>query len=74
VFQRNVSLILKMKAIFYSKTLVTTHKTMRRHNPGDHNLHLHRRENLKSLILLHCINTHSFWGKLWENGLFFRPA
>jgi hypothetical protein len=33
-----------------SKTLVTTCKTTRRHNPEDHNRRLHCRENLRSQI------------------------
>jgi hypothetical protein len=31
--------------------LVSSYKTTRRHNPEDHNPHLHRRENLKSQIV-----------------------
>jgi hypothetical protein len=38
----------KVEAIRSSETKVTTYKITRRHNPEDHNRHLHRRENLKS--------------------------
>jgi hypothetical protein len=31
-----------------SETLVPTYQTTRSHNPGDHNMNLHRRENPKS--------------------------
>jgi hypothetical protein len=42
---------LKMEAIHSSETSVHTRST-RRHNPDDGILHSHRRENLKSYMLL----------------------
>jgi hypothetical protein len=39
---------LKIEAILSSEALVTTYKSTWRHNPEDHNRHLHRCENLKS--------------------------
>jgi hypothetical protein len=41
-------LTLKMEAIRSSETLVISCKTTRRHNPEDHDRHLHHRENLRS--------------------------
>jgi hypothetical protein len=43
-------LALKMEAICFPETLVTTYQTTQRHNPEYHNRHLNRRENLKSQI------------------------
>jgi hypothetical protein len=43
---------LKMKAICFSEMLVTTYKITQRHNPEDHNWHLHHCENLKSQKVL----------------------
>jgi hypothetical protein len=48
---RHISTV-KMKVIRSSETLVTTYKTTLRHNPEDHSLHLHCRENLRSYIHL----------------------
>jgi hypothetical protein len=35
-----------------SETLVNFYQTTRRYNPEDSNLHTHRRENLKSYLLI----------------------
>jgi hypothetical protein len=44
---------LKMEAIQSSETSVQSTTSTRRHTPEDDILHSHRRENLKSYILLH---------------------
>jgi hypothetical protein len=43
---RNVVVVIETAR--YSETSVSYHNTTRRHNPEDGDLHLHRRENLKS--------------------------
>jgi hypothetical protein len=58
-----MSIFLKMEAIRFAETLVATYNTARRHNPEDHNRHLHYLENLKSqtfiiLILACCVCKH----------------
>jgi hypothetical protein len=40
-----------MEAARSSETLVNFNQTTRRYNPEDSNLHIHRRENLKSYIV-----------------------
>jgi hypothetical protein len=40
-----------VEAICFSEKLATTYKTKRRHNPEDHYLNYHRRENLKSYYI-----------------------
>jgi hypothetical protein len=39
---------LKMEAVYFSKTLVSTWKSKLRYNPEEQHRHFHRRENLKS--------------------------
>jgi hypothetical protein len=50
-YQRFGDSTMKMEAILFSETLVTTYTTTRRHNSEDHNLQLHRRERFE---ILHC--------------------
>jgi hypothetical protein len=42
-----------MQAANTSETLVNFYKTTRRYNPEDSHLRTHRRENLKSYLLLY---------------------
>jgi hypothetical protein len=42
------ALALKMEAACYSKTSISDYKTTMCHNPEDHNMNIHRRENLKT--------------------------
>jgi hypothetical protein len=44
-----------MKAIFSSETSVDAQQTTRRYIPEDDTLHNHCCENLKFLIVIHCI-------------------
>jgi hypothetical protein len=46
-YRLSLHFIMKMAAVCSSETLVTT---VQRHNPQDHDRHLHRRENLKFLM------------------------
>jgi len=41
---------LKMEGARFSETLVCYHITTLRHNPAEHDMNLHHRENMKSWI------------------------
>jgi hypothetical protein len=47
----------KMEAARTSETLVNFYQTTRRYNPEESHLRTHRRENLKSYILIQCCAT-----------------
>jgi hypothetical protein len=50
VYQRFIALM--MEAARTSETLVNFYQTTRRYNPEDSHLHTHRRENLKSYVVM----------------------
>jgi hypothetical protein len=52
---RGLLIALMMEAARTSETLVTFYQTTRRYNPEDSHLHTHRRENLRSYVLLLCL-------------------
>jgi hypothetical protein len=52
---------IKVKALRFSVTFVTTYKTARRHNAEDHNQYLNYHENHKSQILISSFSSGPWW-------------
>jgi isopropylmalate/homocitrate/citramalate synthase len=47
---------LMMEAAQDSETLVNSHQSTRRYNPEDSHLHSHRPEDIKSYLILNCLD------------------
>jgi hypothetical protein len=58
VFRIMMLYTVEVEAESSSDSLVTTYKTTGCHNPEDHNLNCHSREDVKSLILYHCYQSY----------------